>query len=154
MTSWIFQANPDDFRVDDYLRENKEVYWNVNQKMEEISCGDVVYIWRSNGTEGNPGGIVAKGKIVEYPYEMPDYVKSYMRNKPRSYFRGARIIIEDVRLDEAKGMLKRNDLKNDNVVKDLNIILMPMQATYILTQKHVKHIDHLWEQKKIKSQLP
>ncbi len=156
MLSWIFQANPDDFRVGDYLRENKnkEFYWTVKQKMKEISRGDTVYIWRSNGTKGNPGGIVAKGKIVECPYEMPDYVKQYWINIPTNYFGGARIIIEDVRLNEAKGMLKRNDLKNDNVTMGLEIIHMPRKATYLLPQNHVKYIDRLWEQKKIKSQLP
>lgn len=150
MNSWIFQGNPKYFRLDDYLRENKEIYWTVFQHMNEMSSGDVVYIWRSNGGKSGTGGIVAKGKLIECPYEMPDYVLKYWIKKPEGYLRGARIVIEDVRLDKNKSMLKRDDLKKDNVFKDLKIIPMAMETNYKLETKHSEHIDQLWNQKKMK----
>ncbi len=74
MTSWIFQGNPRDFQIDKYINNNKEIYWGVRQykgELKDTFCG-VVYIWRADGDEKGSGGIVAKGKIVDYPRYMPN----------------------------------------------------------------------------------
>ena len=52
MTSWIFQGNPETtFSVDEYISQRKTITWEVRQKhfKDEISVGDEVYIWRSDG---------------------------------------------------------------------------------------------------------
>ena len=74
MTSWIFQGNPEIFRVDEYLRKNKNITWTIRQGYlkDEISVGDKVYIWRSDGDNPKSGGIVARGKIESTPEYMKD----------------------------------------------------------------------------------
>ncbi|MER2172563.1 MAG: EVE domain-containing protein [Psychrobacillus psychrodurans] len=53
MNTWIFQGNPKKFNVDDYLLDNREIWWSIRQKhiVDKIKIGDEVFIWRSDGTE-------------------------------------------------------------------------------------------------------
>ncbi|MBU4002990.1 MAG: EVE domain-containing protein, partial [Proteobacteria bacterium] len=148
MTSWIFQGNPKIFRIDDYLRDNKEIFWNVNQHRNEILCGDVVYIWRANGDVKGSGGIVAKGIIIECEYTMPDNFRKYWIKEKKYTSEGVKIVIEDVRLNKDNYMLMRDDLKNDNVVKDMEIINFPIKVNFKLRPEHSRHIDDLWGKKK------
>ncbi len=39
MTSWIFQGNPKEFQVDEYLKR-KEIYWNLEQHKKGTSLDD------------------------------------------------------------------------------------------------------------------
>lgn len=102
MTSWIFKGNPKVFRVDEYLQRYKIITWTIRQKhfKDEISVGDEVYIWRSDGDQPKSSGIVAKGKIISFPQE-----------------------VEDVRLTEGESMLKWVDLERDDNIKDMKILV-------------------------------
>src|SRR5258706_383443 len=61
MNSWLFQGNPDYFRMDEYLTPNCEVTWAVRQpKVErEVAVGDEVFIWRAAGASQAVPGVVA-----------------------------------------------------------------------------------------------
>lgn len=52
MSNWIFRANPERFRIHDYLREYGHVEYLQREKVEE---GDIIYLY-----------ITGKVKRVEY----------------------------------------------------------------------------------------
>jgi len=59
-----------------------------------------------------------------------------------------KIEIEEFRLTEDEGMLMRNDLKKDDVVKDLLILRRGNNTNFILNPNHREHIDKLWDSKR------
>ncbi len=149
MTSWIFQGNPKQFKINEYLkREN--INWTVKQYGEEMSPNDVVYIWRADGNIPKSGGIVAKGKITGKARTMQDDAPDlWIDNKPQSSdVLRVPIKIEDVRHDKNQGMLMRVDLKRNDVLKDMRILKMPQQTNYKLEPKHSDHINKLWDEKR------
>ena len=155
MTSWIFQGNPEVFQVDDYIYNQDFIRWTIRQRHfeNEIFPNDVVYIWRSDGNKRKSGGIIAKGKILSPPEDLLDDAPDLWIKKEEKSFEfklRVKIKLEDIRLNEEEGMLKRIDLKKDENIKDMKIFRLPIETNYKLEPKHSKHIEYLWEQKKKK----
>jgi len=86
MTNWIFQSNPIHFGIDEYLQRQRIIMWSIRQKCfkDEISIGDTVYIWRSDGHKLKSGGIIAKGEIKSLPQKMKDDALDLWDEKLRS----------------------------------------------------------------------
>lgn len=59
-----------------------------------------------------------------------------------------KIKLEDVRLTEEEGMLKRTYLKKDPRVREMRILKLPFNTNYKLDPIHAQHIRKLWEQRK------
>jgi len=151
MTSWIFQGNPKVFRVDEYLQNRKSILWTIRQRhfRDDISVGDEVYIWRSDGDNPKSGGIVAKGKVISHPQAMEDDAPNLWIEKRESPFElRVKIELEDVRLTEEEGMIKRVDLEKDDNVGDMRILAFRSQTNYRSEPEHAKHIESLWKRKK------
>lgn len=88
LTTWIFQGNPKDFKITEYLRDfekkGSNICWSIRQDeyVKDINIGDEVYIWRSQGRKKGSGGIIAKTSVLSYPIEMKDdESKSYWVNQ-------------------------------------------------------------------------
>ncbi|MBL0062255.1 MAG: hypothetical protein IPP40_12415 [bacterium] len=47
--TWFFQANPDDYNVDEYLSRFDYIYWSVKTGLHirEIRLGDEATVWRA-----------------------------------------------------------------------------------------------------------
>ena len=58
------------------------------------------------------------------------------------------IELEDVRLGEDEGMLRRTDLKGDPQLSSMRIFKVPLQTNYKLEPAHAQHIEQMWEQKR------
>jgi hypothetical protein len=147
MTSWIFQGNPKSFQVDEYLRPLKIITWTVRQEhlKDEISVGDEVYIWRSDGRKPKSGGIVAKGEIITAPEVMLDDAPELWIEKPRSpYALRVKIRLQDVRLAKEQGMLRRIELERDEQLRDMRISKVRVETNYKLAPAHANHIRRLW----------
>lgn len=146
MTSWIFQGNPKKFRIDEYLRNRQLITWEIRQThfKDEISIGDEVFIWRSDGNKPGSGGIVAKGEILSRPTEIKDDAPKLWDKPPENLIK-LRVIIklEDVRL--GKGMLKRSGLKEDPTASNMRILKIPRETNYKLEPLHSRYIKQLWE---------
>jgi len=67
---WIFQANPNLYKIKDSLQKEEEEFWNLNQHYKEIEIGDRVLIWIS----GSDAGIYALGTVMTSPSAMTDSV--------------------------------------------------------------------------------
>ncbi len=66
---WFFQANPDDYDVDEYLGRFDYIYWSVKTGLHirEIRIGDDAYLWRARGKSNGPRGILARCIVAEMP---------------------------------------------------------------------------------------
>jgi MoxR-like ATPase len=60
---WIFQANPNNFDVDSYLRDRNEIRWSIRQYEKLVHPGDEVLVWRA----GPDGGVVAQCSVITEP---------------------------------------------------------------------------------------
>lgn len=149
MASWIFQGNPKIFRVNEYLRRYKTIMWTIRQKhfADEISIGDEVYIWRSDGDKPKSGGIVAKGKIVSEPWNMEDDAPElWIEPQESTIALRVKIELEDVRLTEDEGMLKRVDLEKAPNLRDMKILKFHSETNYKLESRHAQYIRQLWKE--------
>ncbi len=67
MNYWIFQANPDRYRLQDRLRDpNPEISWRVSRYRDEISPGDRAFVWQS----GKSRGLCATLRVETAPEEI------------------------------------------------------------------------------------
>jgi hypothetical protein len=137
MANWIFQGNPKFFDVDEYLKTNEVVQWDIRKfSLQHIHVEDKVFIWRSDGGIKGSGGIVARGKIIKTIDSNDDGVPA------------ADIQTDSVKLTEDDGMLKRIDLLNDKFMKELSIIKSPTGTNFKLTDEQAKYLNELWEGKR------
>ena len=150
MPSWIFQGNPQRFpELNNYLRTHDNIRWGIRKECfkNEIEIGDEIYIWRSNGGNPRSGGIVAKGKITSRPREIEDDVPDLWTGGKDNIFR-VDINVNDLRLTEEEGMIRRADLIEDDRINGMRILRFPIETNYRLESRHADYIDSLWEQKR------
>ncbi len=66
MSYWIFKANPEQYRIDDRLKDpNPDITWAVTRYHDRIQKGDTVFVWRG----GMPRGICAVMQVEACPYQ-------------------------------------------------------------------------------------
>lgn len=113
MRTWIFQGNQKVFDVNKYVISNEIVTWSLKIKkfQEEISIGDRVFIWRTEGGKDNPGGIIALTEVISKPY----------------YSEEDEVMVVDLKVKEKRTtitekMLTRFNLKMSVKTKFLHII--------------------------------
>lgn len=151
MKTWIFQGNPGQYQIDEYLRTYNPILWAITKVhfRYKISKGDDVYIWRSDGDDPQSGGIVAKGKIMSLPKEREDDAPHLWIIQPENQIAlRVEIEINEVRLSKEEGMIKRAELAGDERVAGMRILQVPMETNYQLEPQHAEYINELWEQRK------
>jgi hypothetical protein len=57
--TWLFQANPQHYRIDDALSELAEIRWRTPQHYHDLEPDDLVVVWRS----GPQAGVIGIGRI-------------------------------------------------------------------------------------------
>ena len=126
MNHWIFQANPDTFDVDSYLRQSSTFVWTVRQRYlaDRMLVGDQVFIWRAGGKRRAISGIVALGELTGTPREMEDDPASlkFWRGKrpPRIALRVEGMVLRKcIGLEE---IVRRESLINDSTVRNMLIL--------------------------------
>ena len=63
---WVFQANPDQYKIEEALRENKVEEWTVSAHSDRIKKGDKVIIW----VTGKKSGCYALGEVTDEPFDI------------------------------------------------------------------------------------
>ena len=153
MTTWIFQGNPDEYEINKYLLIDKDIIWDVRQKhfQDKILGGDRVFIWRSKGSSGDESscGVVAKGKILCKPEELPDEDEHLYVERPANYkytnWR-VKIRLDEIRLNGNIGMLRKiSHIRSDNVLKEMRIMNLFNETNYELSKIEAEVLDKLWE---------
>ncbi len=131
--SWIFQTNPDRFRVDDYLRENQVFCWTLNQHRSEVQVGDRVYVWRS----GKEAGIVAVAS-VEAVTDVVDNLSGYWIVPPTKSAPKVRLNLIEKWIDKP---LSRDAIRA--ALPELTILRVPRQTNYDLSPEENQIIESL-----------
>jgi hypothetical protein len=159
MNSWIFQARPDRFDVQNYISEFRRVYWSVGHIAlgSSVAIGDEVFIWKAYGKPRDFAGVVAHGFIVEPPTEKK--LIQIPQNLGDNYWRGAAaerstvkagVQLNDVRPTLSKGALRRELLMEDKVLSESQIIKARTGTIFLLNPKQASRLRELWT----KSQPP
>jgi hypothetical protein len=131
--TWIFQTNPDKFRVDDYLRENQVFCWTLNQHRREVRVGDRVYVWRS----GKDAGIVAVAS-VEAITDVVDNLSGYWIEPPTKDAPKVRLRLIEKWVDKP---LTRDVIRA--ALPKLTILRVPRQTNYNLSPEENQVIEAL-----------
>lgn len=141
-SSWIFQANPDNFDIDEAISELKEITWKVNRYKDRVHAGDIVYLWKS----GENAGIVAVGKILSEPAFLKDLEieKRFIRlNDARENgdkeFIGVRVSVERV----LGPMIRRQDLLDNSLLGSMQILRQSQGTNFVLNDEEAKSIHDL-----------
>ena len=153
MASWIFQGNPRIFFINKYLSSRKLILWGIRQEYyaKRMSIGDKVFIWRSDEKKIPSGGIVAKGTLTSLPDNYPDDADEYWITRPKTQPKlRVKIKLDEVRLNEKKGMLKRSKLAQDPELFDMKILSYFSQTNYLLNDNHAQRLDELWAEQQRK----
>jgi hypothetical protein len=146
MTTWIFQANPDQFRLDGYLKPAAEIRWTVRQEhlRTQMSPGDRCYIWRAKGRGEEPAGIVASGALTSAPQveaEDPDAIK-FWSTPPSGTALRVRLRLD--RVASKKELIQREWLMQDPVLKDLRILRLAAETNYRVDPAHEARLADMW----------
>lgn len=148
-TTWIFQGNPNTFDIDLYLREgNGEVVWLVKKHATEITVGDTVFLWRSEGNRELPGGIVAELRVIEpvsVQTDDPASLRYWKQPAPEASEPAPRVRMRLLRLAGKREVLKREWLIDDAVLKNLLIVRQPAGTNFPVEPAQERRLRDLWE---------
>ena len=147
VNTWIFQGNPTIFDIDNYVKNNKYIWWSLRQEhfVDKIQLNDEVYLWRSDGGKRGTGGILAKAKVVGLPNERTDdeNAKDYWHTDDwENPYLAVKLEVLDVRLED--GFISRLSLLEHPVLKDLLILRLRQQTNYLLSPEHAIELQKLW----------
>jgi hypothetical protein len=146
LKTWIFQGNPKLFDVDSYLREFRVIMWMVRQKhlAREMSIGDSIYLWRSDGGNVGSGGIVAHGTIIDLPRMVGDEeaAKYYSKDIDAKPTLRTKILLDSIQFDPPK--LSRSSLKKDSILSSLPIIRFSNNTNFRVSDEQAQRLHKLY----------
>lgn len=146
---WIFQGNPNQFDIDDYLsRYTQLIYWHTNRYVKDIAVGDRVFIWRA----GAEAGAIAAGYIVEAPTPAR-YVKHpealgddlWVAEKADLEALKTGIQLHEIRLNNEEGMIPRSEVKDNPILNSSTIITVPNGTVFKLSDVQANALEELWD---------
>lgn len=147
MKTWIFQGNPKKFNVDDYLVENKFIWWAIRQKYleKDIKIGDQVFIWRSDGDKRFSGGVVARCEVTSLPQQFTnnEHELAYWHDELTIVtYLAVKLQVLEV---EVTNVLSRVELQDDKILSDLPILKLRQNTNYLISDELGIHLYKLWQ---------
>jgi hypothetical protein len=138
--TWIFQANPNRYRIEDSLQTEGEELWNLNQHATGVCAGDRVLIWIS----GDDAGIYAVGTVLSNPAIMADSPRGieYWSDPADGKRAKARVRVRYDHVRLSRPLLKPY-LAADPVLRDLGILRSPRGTNFAVTQAQWEAL-HEW----------
>jgi hypothetical protein len=136
---WLFQGNPKYYLLLKAIRDLDEIPWLVTRYSKEMAVADGVVVWIA----GEKAGIYAIAEIIEPPqiftsppdaeyWLVPDSSK---QEKPRVKLRFLRKLLGQP--------LRRNEIKYDRILKDLQVIRAPNSTNFKVTQEQWERVYQL-----------
>lgn len=148
MMAWIFQGNPNNFDIDDYIERYPElIYWRTPRYANEISIGDRIFIWRA----GPESGVIAIGVVVEqpvpgneikYPDALGDDLWRIETPDITETRTGIRLLEKRTSTDE--GMVPRNLVKENPILSESTIIRIPQSTIFKLSSEQCAELERMW----------
>jgi EVE domain len=130
--TWIFQANPLLYRIEESLRVEQKEKWNLRQHQRDVQIGDRVLLWMA----GKRAGIYATGVVMTSPIIESDSPKGigYWNDKRQGYRPIARVLVqyERVLLDRP---LLRDFLRCDPALWNMKILRSPRGTNFGVTEE-------------------
>ncbi|WP_199930314.1 EVE domain-containing protein [Brevibacillus brevis] len=153
MSTWIFQGNPNRFKVDEYLRENKEIVWSIRQGhyVKDIQIGDTVYIWRSEAGKKGYGGIVARTTVTDLPVARKDSTSKYWVTPSDANEVLPRVLMHVEELALQGNHLNREFIKKNPTLSDLLILKMSNNTNYLISSIQAAELLLQWNNNVIRS---
>lgn len=146
MNTWIFQGNPERFKVDEYLLENEIIWWSIRQKhlAKHIEINDEVFLWRSDGAIRGSGGVIARAKVVSLPQEYTNDVDAlkywYEDVSGKTYLAVELKVLEE---DVADGINRTEFMEHEHLA-DLMILRLKQNTNYLLSEYHSGYLRKMW----------
>ena len=147
MAAWIFQGNPKNFDVDDYVDRYPElVYWRTPRYAKEISIGDRAFIWRA----GVDSGVIALGNVVEqpvpgdrveYPEALGDDLWRIETPDITEIRTGIKLLEKRNSVDE--GMIPRELVKENPILSGSTIIRIPQSTVFKIIPEQCAEMERL-----------
>ena len=156
----ILQANPDDFDVDTYLKFReiyRSDYWRFSGplKPSDISLGDVVFIWRADGSKKEGGGIIGLGRVTGTVTNI-DLSTRPSRNlwrppvKPGDHSDIVPIEVSEVRLSWGDGMVPRALIEGHPPMDTHIMFKLRVKSTYKISEDQERFLLKIWDRKRPK----
>ncbi len=129
--TWIFQANPHRYHIEESLQKEREELWNLNQHVADVRIGDRVLIWIC----GDEAGIYAVGTILSNPAIVPDSPQGvgYWSDPADGKRAKARVRVRYDRVLLARP-LRKAYLTADPALRNLGILRSPRGTNFSVTQ--------------------
>ena len=145
--TWIFQGNPKTFDIAGYLAaSNGVITWTVARYADQILPGDIAYIWQSAGDGKEPAGVIAEGVILERPsVQADDPIAAPFWLVPNDGAATTRVRLRLNRIASKRGVLKRDWMKEDSVLKQLLIMRQAAGTTFPTTEPEARRLSQLWQ---------
>lgn len=147
MNHWIFQGNPDQFNLVDYVRDHDFINWTVRQKnfVGQMKVGDEVYIWQAAGKASAPSGIIASANIMTEPAELPEdpgalkywHNPALLKPEMRVRLRIKRRCVEN------NEIVRREWIKNDPTLQKLVILRFSQNTNYKILESEAQRLAQL-----------
>ena len=135
---WLFQGNPNYYKVIEAIRDFEQLPWTVTRYAKEMQLGEGVLIWMS----GASAGIYAIATIVSPPEVIPNppdigywLDQGKLGKKPCAKIRFTQKLLDRP--------LLRADLKQDPVLKDLTVIKQPNSTNFKVTEEQWQRVFEL-----------
>jgi predicted RNA-binding protein with PUA-like domain len=142
MAYWLFQSNPQYYRIFDAIQDFAQIHWTVNRFQKEMSIGDGILIWVSGRKEA---GIYALAKLIETP-KMLDYLPDldyWIDNKRNAQDIHKLYAIIQVTYQLLEHPLLKDELKKDAILQELNVISQPQSTNYRVTLEQWERVQSL-----------
>lgn len=146
--AWLFQANPDRFDVDGYLKEEKEIRWLARQRAQDMKPGQTVFIWRNQGSESNAiAGVIAVALITEPPTARADNpaARRFWRDEAEGQSVELRVGLRVKEVATKARVIQSKWLAEDPECADLPNLRMRQHTNYALHARHARRLARLWE---------
>ncbi|WP_395646854.1 EVE domain-containing protein [Terricaulis sp.] len=125
MSSWIFQARPDRYRLDTDLKVGKTDDWLATRYRADMAPGDKVFFWQAG--EKDKRGVYGVGKIEAAPTQDDD---------------GEYVVPVKV-LKVLPTPVTSVDIGDQPLLKDLQILQIPIGTNFKMTDEESKTLDQL-----------
>jgi hypothetical protein len=146
--TWVFQANPARFALDEYLATKPAVIsFLVTRYQREIEVGDQVFLWRAIGG-GNPdaAGIVAEATVIEPAALRPDDPGSrpFWENPTEADVPAERVVLKINRIAGHGEVVQRHWIKEDPLLGGMLILRLANGTNYQTSTEEASRLNALW----------
>lgn len=141
MAYWLFQSNPKYYRILDAIQDLEQMPWLVNRFANQMSVGDGVLIWIS----GQDSGIYAIAKILELPQAINNFPDEdyWLDQDRRSKDKNLNFAIIQFTNKLVNNPILRNQVKEDDILKELMVIRQPQSTNYAVTLGQWERVKQL-----------